>query len=851
MGLAASQARLLSITRRISDNELRAQLINNEKMRLATESSRVSENYITALNSTNMMFSNYAADNSMQTIPLTYNALTSFNQYNNQYVLSDVAGCVFLREDEAMLYAQSNGDLEQYLNLHGIEYTTTFWDVVGANIADNQAAVNEAAVIRAWYEVAGRDAITSVSGIENCSMFPTLFSLAERINSIADAVGTESSRRARLIDQAVKKITINGSSDGSNGYGGYSNMWFNPHEGNDWLNVHDNNGDVNVAASLYYVKNAFMEKFINLGLDENPTEFTNIYTALWCYGNNKPLPNNLNVADLPAPWNDRLADYEPFTDIINLDTYFNPSSHATIYNIYEHDMTSGNLPSQAADYMFVHFVGDDTSAQEINDTLQVRTPNGALVTVYDNTYCYGNGTLYGSGLNMDNFIEYEINGQLFYGYIPSGDGNPEHVKYYFPSPDNTGNYSYQYLNENYGGGIIVADSDGSFPDLSNIPDRQKANTWVQELIKKYLKDQLTQGGRIESPTQYQNFLDMGFTEEEIEIINNPNDDMGFNELVREFFDIFLGTPNDANEPGECSNNWSAYINTGSDGGQYANLARQNACRTINEIVNSIKNLKMEDLTSTAFETMGENAASEVLSGIINNYEDYQNILSHAWATMSNADGSTWPHPIIRNSSSLGEDVMVVSFTDYGDETTNSYGHINYHGNADFWQVQSDLQSELIYYAAAYFFSTHGMPVYGYIKNGQDATAEAEWYTNLFNKIEECGYKTLEKGLASSTDWMRYALENGIGLIEQLNPVNGWNKITYNSCSDITEETCSQQATLAEAQYNKAMNQIQAKDERFDLELKNIDTEHASLQQEYESVKKAMEQNVQRTFKLYS
>ena len=150
-----------------------------------------------------------------------------------------------------------------------------------------------------------------------------------------------------------------------------------------------------------------------------------------------------------------------------------------------------------------------------------------------------------------------------------------------------------------------------------------------------------------------------------------------------------------------------------------------------------------------------------------------------------------------------------------------------------------------------FFNKHGMPVYGYMKNGEDATAEAEWYTNLFGKIEECGYKTLEKGLASSTEWMKYALENGIGLIEQLNTVNGWNKITYNSCSDITEETNSQKVTLAEAQYNKAMNQIQAKDERFDLELKNIDTEHASLQQEYESVKKAMEQNVQRTFKLYS
>ena len=50
MGMAAGQARLLSITSRMSYNELRAQIINNNKMRLATKSSQVSEAYTTALN---------------------------------------------------------------------------------------------------------------------------------------------------------------------------------------------------------------------------------------------------------------------------------------------------------------------------------------------------------------------------------------------------------------------------------------------------------------------------------------------------------------------------------------------------------------------------------------------------------------------------------------------------------------------------------------------------------------------------------------------------------------------------------------------------------------------------------
>ena len=56
MGMSASQARLLTITARLADNELRSQTINNAKMRLSTQSAQASDNYINALNDANMMF---------------------------------------------------------------------------------------------------------------------------------------------------------------------------------------------------------------------------------------------------------------------------------------------------------------------------------------------------------------------------------------------------------------------------------------------------------------------------------------------------------------------------------------------------------------------------------------------------------------------------------------------------------------------------------------------------------------------------------------------------------------------------------------------------------------------------
>ena len=102
MGMAAGQARLLSITSRMSDNELRAQIINNNKMRLATKSSQVSEAYTTALNDARMMFSNYDKDNNATYQQLTFNALTAYNPYNNQYAISNASGQVLVSEKDAI-----------------------------------------------------------------------------------------------------------------------------------------------------------------------------------------------------------------------------------------------------------------------------------------------------------------------------------------------------------------------------------------------------------------------------------------------------------------------------------------------------------------------------------------------------------------------------------------------------------------------------------------------------------------------------------------------------------------------------------------------------------------------------
>jgi hypothetical protein len=132
-------------------------------------------------------------------------------------------------------------------------------------------------------------------------------------------------------------------------------------------------------------------------------------------------------------------------------------------------------------------------------------------------------------------------------------------------------------------------------------------------------------------------------------------------------------------------------------------------------------------------------------------------------------------------------------------------------------------------------------------NTGNADAKAQWYTNLFHRMQQ-GYKQLENGLAASKEWIEYALESGIVSMEQVDKAFNWKPLDYKTCTRITEVTDDAAVAKAEAEYNRAMNDIKAKDNIYDLQLKNIDTEHTSLQTEYSVLEKVIQKNIERTFK---
>ena len=56
---------------------------------------------------------------------------------------------------------------------------------------------------------------------------------------------------------------------------------------------------------------------------------------------------------------------------------------------------------------------------------------------------------------------------------------------------------------------------------------------------------------------------------------------------------------------------------------------------------------------------------------------------------------------------------------------------------------------------------------------------------------------------------------------------------------------------AEAKYEHTLKQIDAKDKKYDMELSKLETERNALTTQYDSVKKVIEDNVERTFGIFS
>ncbi len=720
MGMAASQARLLTITARLADNELRSQTINNAKMRLSTQSSQASENYINALNNATMKFSNYDVNGEAVSQNLTFNALTAYSSYNTQYGLANASGQLLVSESEAAMFKNAGGNLNKYLQAHGLEYTTTYFENIGAMKNDayptpfNNISVED---LKSYYE--------------QYSSFESSLEL-QNFQSSYKAFIKETANLNKAVSTALKSYLVNSPVDTLN-------------LGLDGDNITVGNTYTITSSSIEAFKNAFK-------------------------GTNS---NNYNIDKLK---NDGLiseTDYKSLEAKINNIKY----TERTMHNADGSDSEiKGIQRADAIDLSSTEDKDAGTITYTIDGDIQI-VVDKATGNVKSCEYTSGGQTSSESKTNEEGSIETTSSRTL--GYAVNGTSIDKAIE--------DGVSFKNFVNNLYYNETVDSETSNSFFSL-------------------------TGDGTEESP--YQAFEGGIYNSTDVSEVKKYYNDLAddiinsiMNSINKEkFAQILIDKAGKSNELKDMGIDLKAYI----PGLENVTLAQQltNYQTAKDTFLDTIfdgesKNQVVEDLQSNkVISYIDENGNEQKVTVTPENLTDIDFILQYL--KQSNLTQSNSFNTIIK------QHIVETMIENNG---TPKYA----------WVVSNDTS------------------------NKDNANTKAQWYTNLFKRMQQ-GYKAIENGLASSSQWMEYALESGIVTLEQVDKSYNWNSLDYKSCTKITEETDDAAVTKAEAEYNRAMNDIEAKDNIYDIELKNIDTEHTSLQTEYDVIKGVISKNIDRTFK---
>lgn len=740
MGMAAGQARLLSITARMSDNELRAQIINNNKMRLATESSQVSEAYIQALNDAQLMFSNYDANNNATYQQLTFNTLTAYNPYNNQYALSNASGNVLISELDARNYkAAKNSDnsLEAFLRCYGLEYTTDYFDETLATAclancnADGEPVPSDTVYLPLYDE----NGTLELGKGNNDDYYGLKWNTGLNVEQLRTMY--EGSANQLDVNDGVK-LTCPGymSILESQDYYDYQdklNDYFIKKEDYDAYVVMAKEAKLDII-----VKNAFKSNTKLKAIDSMASLIDYVKSV-----------ETIDDSDKPKPVGD-------FDDIIN--SLKNDGNIGTAYL---------NLTADGANNPTWKYVQEKIEAMGGADFRSI--------IFEEKSFMYAK-----SNANDWYILTQDTSGN----WIPTAKLAPD-------------GQSISEMETTEGGGYTVSTDDNKITvdkiDTSNLTASEDKTTCI-----------------IDDSDVELTLYDPGKTTvTSVEPNNLQNQQTMLLEVLRKLQSSIYDVWNSDNFTGE---------------------QKSDAIEGTEEWINNQLYEKYKAYDDAAKEL------GKFIYGTYNPGSGGQLTIDELGDFLANAyytDGN--------NKLDLKDDKNVA----IKEKTAEGF---------DWSTISDNFKQVLQVLILDEVMSTYGEPKYAYIDQSnpnENGDAKAQWYTNLFNRIEQGGYKTIKDGLASSPEWIKFAFESGIVTLEQVDDKYTWNKMIYTNSADITEQTDSVAVAKAEAEYNAAMNKIENKDKRYDMELKNIDTEHNSLQTEYESIKTAVDKNIERTFKLYS
>ena len=186
---------------------------------------------------------------------------------------------------------------------------------------------------------------------------------------------------------------------------------------------------------------------------------------------------------------------------------------------------------------------------------------------------------------------------------------------------------------------------------------------------------------------------------------------------------------------------------------------------------------------------------------------------------------------------------------------------------------TDEQKEIFNTLINYFWSHYSQQVFNRLdENANNAdgdsynSSEFNYYVRIYNAIQQHGgcisitdFDGPDGSAANNSEWLTNMIQSGQLYIE-IGTVDNQGGFTLDGISVSSDVNLSYTQTTqidsvalakAEAKYEHEMKTIDRKDKKFDVELGKLDTERSALTKQVDSIKKVSDDNIERTFGIFS
>ena len=260
---------------------------------------------------------------------------------------------------------------------------------------------------------------------------------------------------------------------------------------------------------------------------------------------------------------------------------------------------------------------------------------------------------------------------------------------------------------------------------------------------------------------------------------------------------------------------------------------------IDPIKASISNVKEDGTEKTVEEKLNEylvNVAKQRLykSGKDKNGNDLSSDEDYIQAMQADGSYSYWKSQFYGEFPSKQDFLLTVAknYLYTGridlDEDSSFISEMKKDGNYDYWNA--------IYYQIVGYEDEKGTPVAGrgFAAVSQQNAVDRNWLADSLNKAEVQLFKMTKESF----------------LFDE-NKVNIFAETSMATDTELTEVANQELIAKATVKYEKAIEDIDAKETKLDLQLARIDSQHNALKTEYDSVKQIVSKNIDRSFKTFN